>query len=145
MAAAIVVPSQAEDLSEESSREDGGADGLDGPEDGDEQGALPAEAPRLERRARAHHPAAEDDDPGDERGVDVWRPHVEELPLQDEPQDGRENGAHRGGDAAHGQRRGEGGERRGLQDGDEREDGDTGDQAAAAQDPVIVVVTSTAC
>jgi len=82
-------------LSEESSREDGGADGLDGAKDGDEQGALPAESPHLERRARAHHPAAEDDDPGDERGVDVRRPHVEEPPFQDELHDGGESGAHR--------------------------------------------------
>lgn len=114
-------------MSEESSREDDGADSLDGAEDGDEQGALLAKAPRLEHHARAHQRAAEDYDPGDERGVDVRRPHVEELALQDEPQERGERGAHRGGDAAHGQRHREGGERHGLQDGDEREDGDSGD------------------
>jgi hypothetical protein len=132
-------------LAEESRGEDGGADGLDGPEDGDEQRALPAQAPRLERHARAHRGPAEDDDPRDERGVDPGRPHAEEPPFQDEPQDGGESGARRGGGAAHGERRGEGGERGGLQDGDEREDGDGGDEAAAAEDPVVVVVATSCC
>jgi hypothetical protein len=105
------IPSQAEDLAEESRGEDGGADGLDGPEDRDEQRALPAQAPRLERHARANRGPTEDDDPRDERGVDPRRPHAEEPPFQDEPQDGGERGARRGGGAAHGERHGEGGER----------------------------------
>ena len=58
---------------------------------------------------------------------------------------GESRGAHRGGGATHGQRRRETGQRRGLQDGDEREDGDTRDQAGAAQDPVVVVVVTACC
>jgi hypothetical protein len=131
------IPSQAEDLAEESRGEDGGGDGLDGPEDEDEQQALPAQAPRLERHARANRGPAEDDDPRDERGVDPGRPHAEEPPFQDEPQDGGERGARRGGGASHGERRGEGDQRGGLQDGDECEDGDAGDEAAAAEDLVV--------